>query len=106
MAKVLYASAVGSLMYVMVSTRPDISFVVGVVSRFMTNPGLEHWEAVKWLLRYLKGTASKTLCYKRDKVILEGYVDADHGGDLDYRKSTSGYVFTLGGTAISWMSKL
>ncbi|PKA59147.1 Retrovirus-related Pol polyprotein from transposon TNT 1-94 [Apostasia shenzhenica] len=93
-------------MYAMVSTRPDIAFAVGVVSRFMANPCSEYWEAVKWLLRYLKGTASIALCYKRDKVILKGYVDADLIGDLDYRKSTSGYVFTLGGTAISWMSKL
>ncbi|KAL8112467.1 hypothetical protein AgCh_019972 [Apium graveolens] len=57
MAKVPYASAVGSLMYVMVCTRPDIAHAVGVVSRFMSNPGREHWEAIKWLLRYLKGTS-------------------------------------------------
>ncbi|KAK1417487.1 hypothetical protein QVD17_26616 [Tagetes erecta] len=54
MAKVPYASAVGSLMYAMVCTRPDIAHAVGVVSRFMSDPGREHWEAVKWLLRYLK----------------------------------------------------
>ncbi|XP_070021981.1 probable LRR receptor-like serine/threonine-protein kinase At3g47570 [Nicotiana sylvestris] len=72
MSKVLYASAVGSLMYVMVCTRPDIAHAVGVVSRYMSNPGKEHWE---------------------------GFADANLGGDLDSRKSTTGYVFTLGGTA-------
>ena len=106
MAKVPYASAVGSLMYAMVCTRPDIAHAVGVVSRFMSNPGREHWEAVKWLLRYLKGTAKKALCFKGKDVFLEGFVDADLGGCTDTCKSTTGFVFTMGGTAISWMSRL
>jgi len=106
MARVPYASAVGSLMYAMVCTRPDIAHAVGVVSRFMANPGIEHWEAIKWLLRYLKGTSNMALCYKRNGTILQGFVDADLGGDVDSRKSTSGYVFTMGGTAVSWMSRL
>ncbi|KAJ4736375.1 Transposon Ty1-NL2 Gag-Pol polyprotein [Rhynchospora pubera] len=106
MAAVPYASAIGSLMYAMVCTRPDISQAVGVLSRFMANPGMAHWEAVKWLLRYLKGTSSMALCFKKSSVGLEGFVDADLGGDMDNRKSTSGYVFTWGGTAISWMSRL
>ena len=106
MAKVPYASAVGSLMYAMVCTRPDIAHAVGVVSRFMSNPGREHWEAVKWLLRYLKGTSKIALCYNKKDVILEGFSDADLGGCLDTRKSTTGYIFTLGGTAVSWMSRL
>ena len=54
MALLPYASAVGSLMYAMVCNRPDIAHTVGVVSRYMANPGKEHWEAVKWLLRYLR----------------------------------------------------
>ena len=58
MALVPYASAVGSLMYAMVCTRPDIAHAMGVVSRYMVNPGKEHWGAVKWLLRYLRGTSS------------------------------------------------
>lgn len=106
MAKVPYASAVGSLMYAMVCTRPDIAHAVGVVSRFMSNPGREHWEAVKWLLRYLKGTSKVALCFSKKDVILEGFSDADLGGCLDTRKSTTGYIFTLGGTAVSWMSRL
>ena len=57
MRKVPYASAVGNLMYAMVCTRPDIAFVVGAISRYMSNPGGEHWGVVKWILRYLKGTS-------------------------------------------------
>ncbi|GJY15046.1 retrovirus-related pol polyprotein from transposon TNT 1-94 [Tanacetum coccineum] len=106
MAKVPYASAVGSVMYTMVCTRPDIAHAVGVVSRFMSNPGREHWEAVKWLLRYLKGTSKTTLCFSRKEVVLEGFSDSDYGGCLDSGKSTTGYVFTVGGTAVSWMSRI
>jgi hypothetical protein len=106
MAKVPYASAVGSLMYAMVCTRPDIAYAVGVVSRYMADPGPEHWEAVKWILRYLKGTSGMALCFSGRSANLQGFVDADLGGDVDGRKSTSGYVFTFGNTAISWMSRL
>ncbi|GKA86888.1 retrovirus-related pol polyprotein from transposon TNT 1-94 [Tanacetum coccineum] len=106
MAKVPYDSAVGSVMYTMVCTRPDIAHAVGVISRFMSNPGREHWEAVKWLLRYLKGTSKATLCFNRKEVILEGFSDSDYGGCLDLRKSTTGYVFIVGGTAVSWMSRI
>lgn len=60
MDSVPYASAVGSLMYVMVGSRPDLAFAVGLVSRFMSKPGREHWEAVKWILRYLQG--AKEVC--------------------------------------------
>ena len=70
MTLVPYASAVGTLMYVMVCTRHDIAHAVGVVSRYMANPGKEHWEAVKWLLRYLRGTSSTSLFFGKGKVIL------------------------------------
>ena len=93
MAKVPYASAVGSLMYAMVCTRPDIAQAVVVVSWFMSNPGKDHWEEVKWLLRYLKGTSEVCL--------LEGLADANLGGCEDSRKSTIGYTFTIRGTTIS-----
>ncbi|RVW39505.1 Retrovirus-related Pol polyprotein from transposon TNT 1-94 [Vitis vinifera] len=63
MSKVPYASAIGSLMYAMVCTRPDIAHAVGVVSRFMSRPGKQHWEAVKWILRYLKGSLDTCLCF-------------------------------------------
>ncbi|KAE8692624.1 Retrovirus-related Pol polyprotein from transposon TNT 1-94 [Hibiscus syriacus] len=106
MVNVSYASAIGSLMYAMVCTRPDIAQAVGVVSRYMNNPGKVHWEAVKWILRYLRGTTNKALCFKGGDTILTGYVDADLAGNVDIRRSTTGYVYTLGGTTVSWVSQL
>lgn len=105
MARVPYASAVGSLMYAMMCTRPDICFAVGLVSRFQSNPGHAHWKAVKKILRYLRGTMDYMLCYQGGDTRLCGYTDTDWGGDLDERKSTSGYAFLLNGAAISWSSK-
>lgn len=61
MSKIPYASVIGSLMYAMVCTRPDIAFAVGVASRFLANPGKDHWEAVKWIMRYLRGTSKLCL---------------------------------------------
>ena len=100
MSRVPYASAVGSLMYAMVCTRPDITHVVGVLSKFMSNPRKEHWTVVKWVFKYLCGTSDYGLCYqgrlRLDKVLdIRGFVDADWAGDLDQRRSTSGYVFNL-----------
>ncbi len=106
MARVPYASTIGSLMYAMVCTRLDISHVVGVVSKYMSNPGKQHWEAVKWILRYLRGTTEKCLTFRKDELKLEGYVDSDFAREVDHRRSTTGYVFTLGSTAISWVSQL
>jgi ATP-binding cassette subfamily B (MDR/TAP) protein 1 len=93
-------------MYAMVCTRPDISHVVGVVSRYMSNLGKQHWEAVKWILMYLRGTTEKCLSFRKDELKLEGYVDSDFAREADQRRSTIGYVFTLGSTAISWVSQL
>ena len=106
MNKIHYASAVGSLMYAMVCTRPDIAHSVGVVSRFLANPGKKHWEAVKWILRYLKGTSHHCLCFGNNEIMLEGFADADMAGDVNTRKSTTGYVYTFAGAAVSWVSKL
>ena len=106
MRRVSYASAVGSLMYAMVCTRPDIAFAVGTVSRYMGNPGREHWEAVKWILRYLKGTSNVCLRYGSGKPVLEGFTDSDMSGDVDSSRSTSGYVMTYSGGAVSWKSRL
>ncbi|GJW87087.1 retrovirus-related pol polyprotein from transposon TNT 1-94 [Tanacetum coccineum] len=100
------AEARCSVMYAMMCTRPDIAHAVRVVSRFMSNPGKEHWEAVRWLLRYLKGTLKATLCFSRKEVVLEGLSDSDYEGCLDSGKSTMGYVFTVGDTVVSWMSKI
>ncbi|KAL5553855.1 hypothetical protein UlMin_041256 [Ulmus minor] len=109
MAKVPYASAVGSVMYAMVCTRPNIAHAVSLVSRYMANPGKAHWEVVKWLLRYLKGSLNCGLLYKRldePSYLVKGFVDADHAGDLDKRRSSRGYIFTVGGGCISWKSQL
>eukprot|EP01018_Ginkgo_biloba_P001714 Gb_30736 [translate_table: standard] len=106
MSKVPYSSIVGSLMYVMVCTRLDIAYVVGVVSRYMNNLGKEHWEAVKWILRYLRDTTTQGLCFGGSNTVLQGYVDSDMAGNIDGRRSTIGYVFTIGGTVVSWISKL
>ena len=83
---------------------------MGVLSRFISKPGKEHWIAVKCVFRYLRGTSDYSLCYQRrlglDKVFdIHGFVDANWARDLDKRRSTSGYVFSLFGGAVSWMSK-
>ena len=106
MSKVPCASAIGNLMYAMVCIRPDIAHAVGVVSRFMSRPRKQHWEAVKWILRYLKGLLDICLYFTGASLKLQGYVDADFAGDIDSRKSTTKFVFTLGGTVISWVSNL
>ena len=93
-------------MYAMVCTRLDITHVVGIVSKYMTNLGKEHWEAVKWLLRYLRGISNTSLCYGNDKVVMQDLVDANRSGDVDSSKSTSRYTYTIDGTLVSWMSNL
>jgi len=84
--------------------RSDIDQAVGVVSRYMSNPGKEYWRAVKWILRYLKGSSDMILCYDGTNVRLHGYVDFDFAGDVDSRKSTVGYIFILRSGAVSWVS--
>jgi hypothetical protein len=106
MASIPYSSAVESLMYAMVCTRPDIAHAVGVVSRFMVNLGKKHWEAVKWIFRYLRGSSKSCLSFGSSKPVLEGYTNADMAGDLDGRKSTSRFLFTFVGGAVSWQPKL
>jgi hypothetical protein len=104
MKAVPYASAVGSLMYAMLCTRPDICFAVGMVSRYQSNPGQEHWTAVKNILKYLKRTKEYMLVYKASDLMPMGYTDSDFQSCRDSRKSTSGCVFTLGGGAVIWRS--
>ena len=106
MSKVSYALAIGSLTYIMVCTRPDIAHAVGVVSKFMSRPRKQHQEVVKWIMRYLKGSSDTCLCFTGASLKLQGYVDADFVGDIDSRKSTTGFVFTLGGIAILQASNL
>jgi len=106
MSRVPDASAVGSLMYVMICIRPDIAHAVGVLSRFMSKLGKQHWTIVKSVFRYLHGTSDYGLCYQGRQeldIVLDicGFLDADWAGDLDQRRFTSGYVFNLFGGAIS-----
>lgn len=101
MENVPYASTIGSLMYAMVCIRPNIVHAVGAVSRYMNNPCKTHWEAIKWILRYLQGTANLALCFRSENIAFAGYVDVDLAGNVDNRKSTTGYVYTFGGTAVS-----
>jgi Reverse transcriptase (RNA-dependent DNA polymerase) len=101
-----YREAVGSLMYLMISTRPDLASAVQLVSRFSSNPGLAHWNLVKNILRYVQKTKSFCLTFVRQgEIKLTGYCDADWESCVDSRRSTSGYVFILGGGAISWSSR-
>ncbi|KAK9178200.1 hypothetical protein WN943_027390 [Citrus x changshan-huyou] len=102
--RVPYAEAVGSLMYIMLCIRPDVYFTVEMVSRYQSNPGPEHWTAVKHIIKYLKRTKNYMLVYAGDELIPVGYTNSDFLSDEDCRKSTFGYVFTLGSGAISWIS--
>ncbi|CAA7036370.1 unnamed protein product [Microthlaspi erraticum] len=107
MKDISYSNAVGSLMYAMVSTRPDIAHAVGLVSRFMSSPCKDHWMRVKWVLRYIRNTTDFKLTFtKSDKFEVKGYCDSDYAADLDRRRSITGYVFQTGGNTISWRSGL
>ena len=99
-----YAQAIGSLMYVMNGTRLDIAYAVSKLSRYSSNPGLNLWKAIVRVLRYLKYTQNYGLHYTKYPAILEGYCDANWISDTKDSKSTSGYLFTLGGGAVSWKS--
>lgn len=101
MMRVPYVSTIGSLMYAMVCMRPDIAHAIGVVRRYMSCPRKLYWDAVKWIVRYLLGTKGKCLELGRGSMEVHMYIDADMGGDLDRRKSTTGYVYTFGGTIVS-----
>ena len=103
-SQVEYARVIGSLMYLMSCTRPDIAFTVSCLSRFMSNPGADHWKAIVRVLRYLRYTRDYGLHYTRFPAVLEGYSDASSISDIQDSKATSGYVFTLGGAAVSWKS--
>ncbi|XP_073125339.1 secreted RxLR effector protein 161-like [Henckelia pumila] len=93
----------------MVCSRPDLAYAISVVSRFMANPGTYHWEALKWILRYLINTTGLGLKFEKQQYGIDpvvGYLDSDFAGNLDTRKSLTGYVFTFYGTTITWKSNL
>ncbi|CAP94943.1 Pc21g00460, partial [Penicillium rubens Wisconsin 54-1255] len=104
-AKARFATAIGSLMYLMVGTRPDIAFALGLLSRFTSQPQSHHQVALQRLLRYIKATQSHRITYRNGQLI--GYTDADFGGSVvtNGAYSTSGYVFQLAGAPVSWSSK-
>ena len=101
-----YRSIVGSLMYLATSTRPDISFAVGMLSRFLENPGEKHWIAAKRVVGYIRGTLNNGLCFKKDKLIeVQGWSDSDWAADTETGKSVGGYCIKLAGCLVSWKSK-
>ena len=108
MANVPYRELVGKLLYLAVATRPDISYAVGVLCRFVENPGPQHWGAAKRVLRYLKGSSALKLTYSRstspDKFVT--YSDADLSGNPDNSRSTGGFAICTGGAATQWGSRL
>ena len=92
MTHVPIASAVGRLMYTMMCTRPNLSQAISMVSRYMRNPGRAHWDAVKWIIWYIKGTIDIGLVFKKDVICKQEcieYVDSDYAGDLDKRRSAT-----------------
>jgi hypothetical protein len=101
-----YASLVGSLLYLANCTRPDIAQAVGVLVRYMSCATVEHWRIAKSVLSYLARTSEHGLKNGTKPEKLEGFCDANHARDVDTGRSTTGYVFTLAGAAISWGSKL
>ncbi|KAB2610040.1 hypothetical protein D8674_018072 [Pyrus ussuriensis x Pyrus communis] len=101
----MYKQIVGNLMY-LTATRPDMMYVISLISRFMERPTELHLKAAKRVLRYLKGTVNFGLVYKKGgEEEFYGYTDSDYAGDQDDRKSTSGYIFMLSAGAVSWSSK-
>jgi hypothetical protein len=104
-AQLEFASAIGSMMYVMHCTRPDITFVVNRLSRYISNPSAEHWKAITRVFGYLKKTKDLRLYYSGYPAVLEGYSDANWVTSVGDNKLISSWIFTLGGGAISWASK-
>jgi hypothetical protein len=100
-----YREAVGSLMYLMVATRPDISFSVGQVSQFCEDPEPSHWEAVKRILSYLQGTSSHGIRFGPGTDGLKGFTDSDYAGDVVSRRSTTGFIFLLHEGPVGWSSR-
>jgi hypothetical protein len=105
MKSVPYTSAVGSLIYAQVCTRPNLTFVIGMLVRYQKKSGISHWNRIKKALRYIQDTNDRMLIYERsDSLEIVGYSDSEFVGCLDTDRSTSGYVFKLTGGAISWSS--
>nr|BDI54541.1 retrotransposon protein, putative, Ty1-copia subclass [Triticum aestivum] len=105
MSVIPYASAIGSITYAMLCTKPDVNLAISLIGRYQSNPGKEHWTAVKNILKYLKRIKDMFLVYGGDEeLVVKGYVDASFDTDLDDSKSQTGYVYMLNGGAVSWCS--
>ena len=105
MERFTYASAIRSLMYAQICTRPDIAYIVGMLGRYLSNPGMDHWKKAKQVMRYLQRTKDYMLTYCRSSHLeIVGYSDSNFAGCLDSRRSTSSYIFMLVGGAVSWKS--
>src|SRR5258707_13844818 len=106
MADKPFRPVLGSVMWGQLATRPDLSYAVSLLSRFQADPGIEHWKSLLHVVGYIKNTMDYGLTYFRDAELTPlAYVDADYGGCRDTRRSTSGYVFTMAGGAVTWSSK-
>ena len=105
--KVPYREAVGSLMFLAIVSRPDIAFAVNSVSKFLNNPSYDHWRAVKRILAYVSRTLEYGIEFRGGGSVLEliGYSDADYAGDVETRRSTTGYIFELAGGPVTWASQ-
>ena len=109
MKNIPYRELVGKLLYLAIATRPDIAYAVGVLCRFVENPGPAHWDAGKRVLRYLKGTTNMCLVYSGSSSPVDRfatYSDADLGGNPDNSRSTGGFAICIGGGAVQWGSRL
>jgi hypothetical protein len=100
-----YREIIGSLMYLMVGTRPDIAFIVSKLSQYIKSPKSRHWNAVMWLMRYLASTSKTGIRFRDTYQDLLVYCDADWGGDMDTRRSMTGYVCQMSGGPISWAAR-
>src|SRR5262249_29170043 len=101
-----YQQAIGSLMYAMIGSRPDIAYAISSLSQYSCDPSESHWKAVKHVFRYLNGTSNYAIHYQRIADLnVTGYTDSDWAGNADDRKSVSAYVFTIAGGAVAWSSK-
>ena len=101
MSKIPYASAMGSLMYAMLCTRPDIAHAVSVTGRYQSNPGEKHWTSVKYILKYLRRTKDLFLVFGNGELQIQGYTDSDFMSDIDDRKLTFGSLFIYNGGAVA-----
>jgi len=102
----LFQGIIGSLLYIVLGTRPDIAYSTIKLARYASNPSKEHFTAIKKILRYLKGTIDYSITYTKSNKYISGYYDSDYAGDIYTAKSTTGYIFYLGDGPISWKSKL